>query len=62
MGLIGEGTFVNCPDDRQTLAMQALLAFVYPESFDRQLGDRVNKRLKSPRARVALPGRRERCR
>jgi len=25
-----------------------------PESFDRQLGDRVNKRLKRPRA--ALPG------
>src|SRR3954464_2169964 len=27
----------------------------HPESFDRQLGDRVNKRLKSPRA-WALPG------
>ncbi len=31
-----------------------LLAFDYPESFDRQLGDRVNKRLKS-RERESLP-------
>src|SRR5690348_16891325 len=28
----------------------ALLRFEHPESFDRQLGDRVNKRLKRPRA------------
>ena len=33
-----------------------MLAFGYPESFDRQLGDRVTKRLKSPRARVCAPG------
>jgi hypothetical protein len=33
-----------------------LLAFQYPESFDRQLGDRVTKRLKSPRARLCAPG------
>src|SRR5215831_10914554 len=32
----------------------AVLRFTYPESFDRQLGDRVNKRLKRPRA--PLPG------
>src|SRR5207248_1984103 len=31
---------------------QALLPFAYPDSFERQLGDRVTKRLKSPRARA----------
>jgi hypothetical protein len=32
----------------------SLLAFEHPESFDRQLGDRVNKRLKRPES--AAPG------
>jgi 5-methyltetrahydrofolate--homocysteine methyltransferase len=40
---------------RSSLAADPLLILTDPESFDRQLGDRVNKRLKSPRA-VALPG------
>ena len=34
-----------------TLARTAASVSWYPESFDRQLGDRVNKRLKRPRAR-----------
>ena len=35
---------------RRCLRRAFPLLFCYPESFERQLGDRVNKRLKSPRA------------
>ena len=45
----------------RTLPNRTLVPFRHPESFDRQLGDRVTKRLKSPRAPPALPDdRRER--
>jgi hypothetical protein len=40
---------------RRPLLKIARFSAAFPESFERQLGDRVNKRLKSPRVVQSAP-------